>query len=218
MTKPQPLLRVPCVALLFLLLAHPAPLSSQQQPDSARFAALQWRSVGPWRGGRVTTVSGVLGQPLVYYMGATGGGVWKTTDAGISWRPLGDGQFRMGSIGAVTVAPDDPNVIYVGAGEAPIRGVSSSWGDGMYKSTDAGRTWGRIGLSESRTISRVIVHPRNSDVVYVAAQGSRWGRNAERGVYRTSDGGKSWKLLLTSPDTLTGPADLAMDPVNPRIL
>lgn len=186
--------------------------------DSTTIAALTWRNVGPWRGGRVTTVTGVRGQPLIYYMGATGGGVWKTTDAGISWRPIGDGQFRMGSIGAVAVAPDDPNVLYVGMGEAPVRGVSSSWGDGMYKSTDAGKRWTRIGLAESRTISRVIIDPRNNDVVYVAAQGSRWGRSAERGVYRTMDGGRSWRLLLASPDTLTGPSDLVMDPTNPRIL
>jgi photosystem II stability/assembly factor-like uncharacterized protein len=187
-------------------------------PDSARYGGLEWRSIGPWRGGRVTTVAGVPGQPLVYYMGATGGGVWKTVDAGMTWRPIGDGQFRMGSIGAVAVAPDDPNVIYVGGGEAPVRGVSSSYGDGMYKSTDAGRTWVRIGLGESRTIARVIVHPRNSELVYVAAQGSRWGRSAERGVYRSSDGGTSWKQVLASPDSLTGPADLAMDPSNPRVL
>ncbi len=216
-------------AALIVLAASAAPqgrgLAGQGKPggpaaasDSARYGGLEWRSIGPWRGGRVTTVAGVSGQPLVYYMGATGGGVWKTVDAGMTWRPIGDGQFRMGSIGAVAVAPDDPNVIYVGTGEAPVRGVSSSYGDGMYKSTDAGRTWARIGLGESRTISRVIVHPRNSELLYVAAQGSRWGRSAERGVYRSNDGGKNWKQVLASPDSVTGPADLAMDPSNPRIL
>jgi len=198
--------------------SKPAAPAAPAAADSTRFTGLEWRSIGPWRGGRVTTVAGVPGQPLVYYMGATGGGVWKTDDAGTTWRPIGDGQFRMGSIGAIAVAPDDPNVIYVGTGEAPVRGVSSSWGDGMYKSTDAGRTWTRIGLPESRTISRVIVHPKNSDVVYVAVQGSRWGASADRGVQRSSDGGKTWKLVLASPDSLTGPSELAMDPVNPRIL
>ena len=215
-------------AVLFLvpaLLAAPAPMPAQSKgaappapADSALLGGLEWRSIGPWRGGRVTTVTGVRGQPLVYYMGATGGGVWKTVDAGIRWRPIGDGQFHMGSIGAIAVAPDDPNVIYVGTGEAPVRGVSSSYGDGMYKSTDAGKTWTRIGLARSRTISRVVVHPKNSDLVYVAAQGSRWGPNPERGVYRSADGGKSWKLVLAPPDSLSGPADLAMDPSNPRIL
>src|SRR6185295_966780 len=138
-------------------------------------------------------------------------------DAGHNWRPIADGQVNMGSVGAIAVASDDPNVIYAGLGEAPVRGVSSSWGDRMYKSTDAGRTWAHIGLVNSRQISRVIVHPRNSDIVYVAAQGSRWGPSAERGVYRSVDGGKTWKLML-SADSLTGPSDLAMDPTNPRIL
>jgi photosystem II stability/assembly factor-like uncharacterized protein len=218
--------RTPAAALaLLVLVASPAPLPAQAKTaptawtqDSTLFTGLDWRSIGPWRGGRVTTASGVRGQPLVYYMGATGGGVWKTTDAGMTWKPIGDGQFRMGSIGSIAVASDDPNVIYVGAGEAPVRGVSSSFGDGMYKSTDAGRTWNRIGLSASRQISRVIVHPRNNDVVYVAAQGSRWGASAERGVYRSIDGGKTWKLVLAPPDSLSGPSDLAMDPSNPRIL
>jgi photosystem II stability/assembly factor-like uncharacterized protein len=219
--SPAPLLVLAAIALTVAI--TPATAQSRSGPgtaaeDSARFNGLSWRSVGPWRGGRATTVAGVPGKPMVYYMGATGGGVWKTEDAGITWRPIGDGQFKMGSIGAIAVAPDDDNVIYVGTGEAPVRGVSSSYGDGMYKSTDAGRTWSRIGLTESRTISRVIVHPRNNDIVYVAAQGSRWGRSAERGVYRSMDGGRSWKLLLASPDSLTGPSDLAMDPSNPRIL
>jgi photosystem II stability/assembly factor-like uncharacterized protein len=213
------------LVLVLALAATPAPLAAQAKGaaqsaamDSTLFGGLEWRSIGPWRGGRVTTVSGVRGQPLVYYMGATGGGVWRTVDGGASWLPIGDGQFHMGSIGAIAVAPDDPNVLYVGTGEAPVRGVSSSYGDGMYKSTDQGRTWSRIGLAQSRTISRVIIHPKNSDLVYVAAQGSRWGASAERGVYRSADGGKSWKLVLAPPDSLSGPADLAMDPSNPRVL
>ncbi|MEO8448508.1 MAG: glycosyl hydrolase, partial [Gemmatimonadota bacterium] len=198
----------------------PVATSAQQTPaglDLAGLKALQWRNIGPFRGGRATTATGVPSQPLTYYMGATGGGIWRTDDAGHSWRPIADGQINMGSVGAIAVAPDDPNVVYAGLGEAPVRGVSSSWGDGMYRSTDAGRTWAHIGLVNSRQISRVIVHPRNSDVVYVAAQGSRWGPSGERGIYRSLDGGKSWKLTL-SADSLTGPSDLAMDPTNPRIL
>jgi len=215
----RPLLLLIALPVLAVpLLAQTRAAASAALPDSARFAGLQWRSVGPWRGGRVTTVTGVRGQPLVYYMGATGGGVWKTDDAGMSWRPITDGQLKMGSIGAIAVAPSDPNVLLVGAGEAPIRGVSSSWGDGVYRSTDAGKTWTHTGLADSRQISKVLIHPANSDVVYVAAQGSRWGRSGERGVYGSRDGGKSWKLLLAGADSLTGPSDLAMDPSNPRIL
>ena len=197
---------------------RPTPPSAvPPSPISSALKGLDWRNVGPFRGGRVTTITGVLGQPMVYYMGATGGGIWKTTDAGASWRPIADGQIEMGSVGSIAVAPDDPNVVYAGMGEAPVRGVSSSWGDGMYRSTDAGATWRHIGLTQSRTIAKVIVHPKNADVVYVAAQGSRWGPNAERGVYRSQDGGKAWSLILKG-DSLTGPSDLAMDPTNPRIL
>src|SRR5207249_10265321 len=142
------------------------------QVDSAALKALTWRPIGPFRGGRATTVTGVPGQPLVYYMGATGGGIWKTEDGGQSWKPIADGQIKMGSVGAIAVAQDDPNVIYAGMGEAPVRGVSSSWGDGVYRSTDAGKTWSSVGLTGARQISRVAIHPRNADLVYVAAQGS----------------------------------------------
>ena len=215
---PAPSLVLTALVLVSIVSSAAGQSRIMSVPDSSRFTGLSWRSVGPWRGGRATTATGVPGKPMVYYMGATGGGVWKTENAGITWLPIGDGQFKMGSIGSVAVAPDDDNVIYVGTGEAPVRGVSSSYGDGVYKSTDAGRNWSRIGLTDSRSIARVIVHPRNNDVVYVAAQGSRWGRSVERGVYRSTDGGRTWKLLLASPDSLTGPSDLAMDPSNPRIL
>ncbi len=187
-------------------------------PDGSALKGLDWRNVGPFRGGRATTISGVRGQPLVYYMGAAGGGIWKTDDAGANWRSIADGQIGFGSVGALAVAPDDPNVIYAGMGEAPVRGVSSSWGDGIYRSTDAGKSWNHLAsLRESRTISRVIVHPKNSDLVYLAVQGSRWGPSKDRGVHRSTDGGKTWKLLLAG-DSLTGPSELAMDPTNPRIL
>jgi len=185
--------------------------------ETLPYQALQWRLVGPFRGGRATCITGIPSQPLIYYMGATGGGVWKTEDGGITWHNVSDGFMKTGSVGAIAVADDDPNVVYVGMGEAPVRGQSSSFGDGMYKSTDAGKTWTHIGLENTRTISKVLVHPRNDDLVYVAAQGSRWAPTEDRGVYRSTDGGKTWKkILFVAPDA--GPSDLAMDPSNPRIL
>lgn len=187
------------------------------QYDSSLYHALEWRNIGPTRGGRVTTVSGVPNEPMVYYMGATGGGVWKTDDAGISWRNISDGFFKTGSVGSIAVAPDDPNVIYVGMGEAPIRGVASSQGDGVYKSTDAGRTWTHVGLERTRTISRVLIHPKNADIAWVGSQGTRWVASDDRGVYKTGDGGKTWKKTLTLGPNV-GVSELALDGVNPRIL
>ena len=185
--------------------------------DSTRFGAMRWRSIGPYRGGRATAVAGVASQPLTYYMGATGGGVWKTEDAGTTWRNVSDGYLRMGSIGAIAVAPSDPNVIYVGTGEAQPRGQSSSQGDGVYRSTDAGRTWTHIGLEKTKSISDIVIDPRDPNVAFVAAQGSRWGPWPDRGVYRTDDGGTTWKRVLFVNDSV-GPSDLSMDPSNPRIL
>lgn len=185
--------------------------------DTTLYQAMDWRSIGPFRGGRAVAVTGVPSQPFLYYMGTTGGGVWKTEDAGITWRNISDGYFHVGSIGAVAVAEDDPNVVYVGSGEHPVRGVASSRGDGVYKSTDAGRTWSYLGLENSRQISRVLIHPRNSDIVYVAAQGSRWAPDEDRGVYRSIDGGKTWKRILFV-DAKAGPSELAMDATNPRII
>ena len=199
------------------LFVSPGVATGQRSPDVTGLAGLEWRNVGPFRGGRATAIAGVPGNALRYYMGATGGGIWKTEDAGYSWVPITDGQIKMGSVGSIAVAADDPNVIYAGMGEAPVRGVSSSWGDGVYKSTDAGKTWTNVGLRESRTISRIVIHPKNSDLVYVAVQGSRWGPSAERGVYRSTDGGKTWKQVF-AVDSTTGPSELAMDPTNPRVL
>ena len=187
------------------------------QYDSSLFHALEWRNIGPTRGGRVTTVSGVPNEPLTYYMGATGGGVWKTDDAGITWRNISDGFFKTGSVGSIGIAPDDPNVIYVGMGEAPVRGVASSQGDGVYKSTDAGRTWKHVGLEKTRTISRILVHPKNPDVAWVGAQGTRWVASEDRGVYKTIDGGKTWTKTLTLGPNV-GVSELALDATNPRIL
>jgi photosystem II stability/assembly factor-like uncharacterized protein len=178
--------------------------------------ALRWRSIGPYRGGRVTTVAGVPGQPLIYYMGATGGGVWKTEDGGISWVPVTDGFVKTGSVGAIAVAPSDPNVVYVGMGEADVRS-NFSHGDGVYKSTDAGRTWKHTGLADSRQIGRVAVDPRNPDVAFVAALGHPFGPNQERGLFRTRDGGATWEKVLFVNDT-TGAVDVVIDPVNPRVV
>ncbi|MDH3788592.1 MAG: hypothetical protein OES53_08520, partial [Xanthomonadales bacterium] len=189
------------------------------EPGSAKsqLEGLEWRMIGPYRGGRVTTVTGVPGKPNLYYMGATGGGVWKTESAGTRWENLSDGDFKVGTIGAVAVSESDHNVIYVGTGESPIRGVTTSHGDGVWKSTDAGKSWQHIGLENSGQISKIEINPGNPDIAFVAVQGQIWGPNEERGIFRTSDGGATWEhVLKVNPDT--GAADLAMDPTNPRIL
>jgi photosystem II stability/assembly factor-like uncharacterized protein len=205
--------------LLLLLFAATAAAQQEVEPavDPIFFQEMKWRLIGPFRGGRVTTVTGVRGQPLTYYFGATGGGVWKTEDAGTTWKNVTDGHVGTGSVGAVAVAESDPNVVYAGMGEAQIRGVASSHGDGVYRSTDAGGTWHHLGLANTRQISRVRVHPEDPDLVYVAAQGSPWKANRERGVYRSRDGGRTWLRILYVDDH-TGACDLAMDATNPRRL
>ena len=209
-----------------LLLAAPAAARAQTPSDrltgattfdSTRFGGLHWRSIGPYRGGRVTTVAGVPSEPLTFYMGATGGGIWKTADAGVTWRNVSDGQLRVGSIGSLAVAAADPNVVYAGTGEREPRGQSSTWGDGMYKSTDAGKTWKSVGLENTRSIAQVVVDPRDADVVYAAAEGNRWTHGPDRGVYKSIDGGGHWKLVLHPSDDVS-PIDLTIDPSNPRIL
>lgn len=183
--------------------------------DSTRFASLSYRLLGPFRGGRSTAVTGLADEPHTFLMGSTGGGVWKTDDAGTTWKNITDGFFG-GSIGAIDVADSDPNVIYVGTGSADVRG-NSSQGRGLWKSLDAGKTWQFIGLPESGAVRRVVVHPGNPDLVYVTALGHMFGKNRERGVYRSKDGGKSWEQVLFLNDS-TGAADLAMNPRNPRVL
>jgi len=185
------------------------------QPDASLLKAMKWREVGPFRGGRADGVEGIAGQRNVYYFASCGGGVWKTTDGGQSWNAVSDGFFG-GSVGAVAVAPSDPSVVYAGTGEETIRG-NVTHGDGVWKSTDAGKTWTHIGLADSRHIGRIRVHPNNPDLVYVAAMGHAFGPNKERGVYRSRDGGKNWEQLLFVNDN-AGAVDLAMDPTNPRIL
>ena len=213
-----------------LLLVGPALAAAQARsnaatpvaarPDSAwrEVTGLGWRNIGPSRGGRSVAVAGIAGQPLTYFAGYTGGDLWRTDDAGINWRNISDGQFTSSSLGAIAVAPSDPNVLYVGSGEHAIRGQSSPYGDGVYKSTDQGRTWTNVGLAATRQISAVRVHPTDPNVVYVAAQGDRWKGTAERGIYRTRDGGTTWTLVLKGMNATSGASDLSMDPSNPRIL
>ncbi|HEU4768869.1 MAG TPA: hypothetical protein VFS77_15905, partial [Pyrinomonadaceae bacterium] len=191
--------------------------STYAQTPTPNVKALEYRSIGPYRGGRSAAVAGVPSQPFVYYYGATGGGVWKTTDGGINWEPISDGPvFGTGSVGAIAVADSDPNVIYVGMGESPIRG-NVSHGDGVYKSMDAGKTWKRVGLEDTRQIPRIRIHPKNPDLVYVAALGHVWGPNEQRGVFRSKDGGKTWEQVLTRGNK-AGAIDLILDPSNPNVI
>ncbi len=195
---------------------QPASDATAAPVDQRFLDGLSWRGIGPARGGRAQACSGVPGDPMTYYMGATGGGVWKTTDAGNSWRNITDGFIGTGSVGDVEVAPSDPNVVYVGMGEADIRG-NFSHGDGMYKSVDAGETWTHIGLEDTRQIGRVAVHPDDPNTVFVAALGHVFGPNAQRGVFRSTDGGETWQKMLYINDR-TGAVDVRFDPVNPRII
>ena len=201
---------------LFLAICLGAATIAAQNVDSSLLKTMRWRSIGPFRGGRVTAVAGVVDQPQVYYQGATGGGVWKTTDAGITWSPISDRYFKTGSVGAIAVAESDPNVVYVGMGEACLRS-NISQGDGVYKSTDAGKTWTNVGLADTRTIGNVRIDPHDPNVVYVAAVGHPYGANAERGVFRSKDGGKTWQKVLYINDQ-TGAVDLAMDPRDARVI
>lgn len=210
---------VTCVLVSASLGAFPVQAQSGTlQADTTVYRATSWRNIGPWRGGRSVAVAGIPTQPLTYFAGYTGGGLWRTDDAGISWRNISDGHFKTGSVGAIAVAASDPNVLFVGMGEHAIRGQSSTYGDGVYKSTDQGRTWRHVGLAPTRQISAVRIHPRNPDLVYVAAQGDRWKGTPERGIYRTTDGGRTWDLVLKGENITSGASDLSMDPGNPRIL
>jgi len=190
--------------------------TSAKDVSGSLLGSLDWRLIGPFRGGRVVAVTGVVSDRETYYFGAVAGGVWKTTDGGVVWRNVSDGQFNTGAVGAIAVSVSDPNVIYAGTGETSIRG-DVSHGDGVYKSTDGGKTWANVGLSDTRHIGRIRIHPTNPDVVYVAALGHTWGQNEERGVFRTTDGGKSWQKVLYKSDR-AGSHDLWLDPSNPRVL
>ncbi len=200
---------------LFGFLLFLACVNATAAVDPTLFQDLHWRLAGPFRAGRVLAVTGVPGQPAHFYFGSVDGGVWETTDAGRTWNPIFDSQ-PVGSIGAIAVAPSNSEILYVGTGEADMRSDIAQ-GDGMYKSTDGGETWSHIGLDDSQQIARVIVHPRNPDLVYVAALGHPYGPNPERGVFRSKDGGKSWTKVL-GPDENTGAVDIAFEPGNPDVL
>ena len=177
---------------------------------------LKWRCIGPYRGGRVVTVAGDVHDRNVYYFGACAGGVWKTIDGGLYWTNVSDGYFNTAAVGALAVSESDSNIIYAGTGESTIR-IDVSHGDGVYKSADAGATWTHCGLSDTRHIGKIRIHPTNPDIVYVAALGHAFGRNEERGVFKSTDGGQTWRKVLYKSDK-AGAVDLAIDPTNPRIL
>jgi photosystem II stability/assembly factor-like uncharacterized protein len=204
--------RVLTLVLLFLSAgAHAAAV------DPALFQDLQWRLIGPFRGGRAVAVTGVPGQPEHFYFGSVNGGVWETRDTGRTWQPIFDDQ-PIGSIGAIAVAPSNPNVLYVGSGESDMRSDIAQ-GNGMYRSSDGGKTWSAIGLADSQQIARIRVHPSDPELVYVAALGHPYGPNAERGLFRSHDGGKSWQRILSrNGDSDTGAVDFAFEPGNPRVI
>ncbi|MCB0650545.1 MAG: glycosyl hydrolase [Saprospiraceae bacterium] len=181
------------------------------------FNELQWRNVGPFRGGRSVAVSGVPGSPMTYLMGSTGGGLWKTTDGGLKWKNISDNQFNSGSVGAIAVAPSNTDIIYAGMGEHPVRGVMTTHGDGVYRSEDGGKTWKHKGLPDSRHIAAIRIHPEDPNKVFVAVQGAAFGPTEERGIYKSEDGGDSWRKVLYVDET-TGAADLSMDIHNPDVM
>jgi len=187
--------------------------SNTTKYDESLYDAAQWRNIGPFRGGRSAAVAGVANKPNLYYMGAAGGGVWKTTDGGQHWNNISDGYFG-GSIGAIAVSEYDPNVIYVGGGEVTVRG-NMSYGYGMWKSVDAGKTWTSLGLGKTRHIPRIRIDPKNPDIVYAAALGNVFAPNNERGVYKSTNGGATWKKVLYINEE-AGACDLLIDPNNPR--
>ncbi len=208
------------VAVFLCLIAAGQALPAQTKGpftyDTTLYNKMEWREIGPFRGGRSVAVAGHASQPNTFYFGATGGGVWKTEDGGESWINVSDGSLKVGIVGALDVAPSDPNVVYAGTGEACIRGNTQP-GEGIYRSLDAGKTWSFAGLKEAQTISKVRIHPRDENIVFVAAFGHVFGANRERGVYRSKDGGKSWQKVLYKDDR-TGAVDLVIDPNNHRVV
>ncbi|HSR42245.1 MAG TPA: hypothetical protein VLL48_08740, partial [Longimicrobiales bacterium] len=193
-----------------------APPTGAQTVDEGLYDVLEWDNVGPARGGRSTAVAGSDARPLEYYFGATGGGLWKTADGGTTWEPVTDGQIGAASIGAVAVCANDPDVVYIGGGETQLRG-NVQQGDGVYRSDDAGETWEHMGLEETQNISRIRIHPDDCETAWVAALGKHSVDNPERGVFKTTDGGRSWRKVLFKSDR-AGAVDLTLDPANPDLM
>lgn len=212
---------------LITLLVLPLTLQSQRRKkknttpvitvQDSMFHGLKWRNIGPHRGGRSVASSGVVGQPMTYYMGTVGGGIYKTVDDGITWKNISDGFLKTGTVGSIAVSESNPNIVIAGMGEHAARGVMTSMGDGVYKSTDAGKSWKHIGLDKTRHISDVLIDPTNPDIIFVAAQGAQYGGSSERGIYRSMDGGATWERTLFV-NNKTGASDLSMDMKNPSIL
>ncbi|WP_282055532.1 VPS10 domain-containing protein [Maribacter luteus] len=213
--------------ILLALLIIPLSVQSQKRKkksaipvitvQDSMFHGLKWRNIGPFRGGRSVASTGVVKQPMTYYMGSTGGGVWKTVDDGITWKNVSDGFFKTGTVGDIAVSESNPNIVVVGMGEHAARGVMTSMGDGVYKSNDAGKTWQHMGLDHTRHISDIIIHPTNPEILFVAAQGAQYGPTPDRGIYRSMDGGTTWEKILFVND-ITGASSLSMDMKNPLIL
>src|SRR3954453_11197763 len=204
------------VLLLILFLSTSVHVFSRSGEHPVLWSGLRYRMIGPERGGRVTTVTGVPSEPMTFYMGSTGGGIWKTTDAGHSWLNISDGQLPVGSMGAIDVAPSDPKVIYAGTGSSKIRS-NVSIGRGIYRSTDAGVNWTFSGLRDAGQIATIRIHPANPDLVYVASIGNPFAANKDRGVFRTSDGGKTWTNVLHVSDEL-GAAAIELQPGHPEVM
>src|SRR6201981_1416354 len=190
--------------------------ANAQSYDQKLFQEMQWRCIGPFRGGRTVAITGVQGQPNLFYMAAVNGGVWKTTDFGKTWSPIFDQAGISGSVGAIAVAPSNSNAIYVGSGEG-LQRPDLAVGDGMYKSADAGKTWTHLGLRDAQQITAIVVDPKDAERVYVAVQGHPYGPNAQRGVFRSTNGGQTWEKVLYK-DENTGAAELVMDPHNSQVL
>ncbi|MEJ2184407.1 MAG: glycosyl hydrolase [Gemmatimonadota bacterium] len=214
-TRTRIVRHAPLLLVATLVVSWPAPAASQTV-DTSFFNTLTWRNIGPDRGGRSQAIAGSPSRPDEYYFGAVGGGVWKTTDGGETWRPVTDGQLNSSSVGAVAVSRSNPDVVYVGMGETELRG-NIMQGDGVYKSTDGGKTWKHVGLTNTQAIARIRVSPTDPDLVYVAALGHPFGANPERGVFRSRDGGATWQKVLFVSDS-AGAVDLVMDHTNPDVL
>src|SRR5215813_13842923 len=212
-----------CIAFCFIWLVQQRAWAGNEalQPeqggyDPALFASLRWRNIGPNRGGRSIAAAGVVKRPFEYYFGAVGGGLWKTIDGGATWRPVTDGQIKSSSVGAVAVSESSPDIVYIGMGESCIRGNIMP-GDGVYKSIDAGKTWTHVGFEGSDAISKIRIHPTNPDIVFVADFGRYGTPSDERGVFKSVDGGKTWKKVLFR-DNKTGAIDVEIDRKNPRVM